>query len=124
MPRFHSLRTSRRLISVHMRHALVILLTGFLALNLSAAQATEPSTQPAHRYKITYKLANGSEKWDAAAREKLIAAMDEAVALYNANGEFDKIVTANYSPGTPSADGNYSGWLNFGGQINKRVALH
>jgi len=26
--------------------------------------------------------------------------------------------------GTPTADGNYNGWINFGTQMNKRVALH
>jgi hypothetical protein len=100
---------------------------GYLALGASmpASQpATEPTTQASHKYKITYKLAKGSENWDPTARKRIVDAIDSAVALYNSLGEFDKVVTANYSPGTPTADGNYSGWLNFGGQINRRVALH
>jgi hypothetical protein len=50
--------------------------------------------------------------------------MDAAVAVYNANGEFDRHVTANYNPGTPTADANFGGWINFGGQIGTRTALH
>lgn len=84
-----------------------------------------PASQPTTRqFRLTYRLADGWEKWPEDARRRIIQAMDAAVALYNELGEFDKSVTANYSPGTPTADGNYSGWINFGGQINKRVALH
>jgi hypothetical protein len=118
--------------------SLVVIKLVMLALTLVSGQATargeadasasqptsNPSTQPIHKFKLSYKLASGSEKWDPAARKQIIDAMDSAVALYNSLGEFDKVVTANYSPGTPTADGNYSGWVNFGGQINRRVALH
>jgi hypothetical protein len=84
--------------------------------------ATQPSTRPAHG--LAYHLSNGSEKWDAAAKARIIKAMDEAVAIYNANGDFNRTVTANYSPGTPTADANFGGWINFGGQIGTRTALH
>ncbi|MGN6725150.1 MAG: hypothetical protein ACTHLZ_04480 [Tepidisphaeraceae bacterium] len=82
------------------------------------------TTRPAPRFRITYKLSDGSEKWDPAIRKQITDAMDAAVAFYNANGEFDKHLTANYSPGTPTADSNYDGWINFGHAISKRVALH
>lgn len=82
---------------------------------------TKPSER---RYTLTYKLSKGSEKWDPKIRGRIAGAMSAAVAFYNQHGEFDKRVTANYSPGTPTADANYNGWINFGGSINKRVALH
>ena len=91
-------------------------------LLLAVGATTKPATRPAP--KLTYKLADGSDKWPADARKQIVDAMDAAVALYNANGTFDKQVTANYSPGTPTADANYSGWMNFGGQIGTRTALH
>jgi hypothetical protein len=37
--------------------------------------------------------------------------MDAAVALYNKTGVFKKQVWANNSPGTPTADANYEGWI-------------
>lgn len=87
--------------------------------------AIAPATQPAEaRFKLTYTLSGGADKWDPAIRTRITESMDAAVALYNELGEFDKAVTANYSPGTPTADANYNGWINFGGQMNKRVALH
>jgi hypothetical protein len=89
------------------------------------AQAVVPTTQPAARAdRLTYRLADGSQNWDPAIRARIVAAMDEAVALYNAHGTFNKVVTANYNPRTRTADANYDGWINFGGQINARVALH
>lgn len=108
----------------------VLLTMSFLASTSASGEssahlpATAPSTQSARKYAITCKLAKGSDNWDAANRKRLVDAMEAAVSLYNELGEFDKVVTANYSPGTPTAHGNYSGWLNFGGQINRRVALH
>src|SRR5207302_4372716 len=78
--------------------------------------------RPAHQ--LSYRLARGSDQWDPKGRERIVKAMDAAVAIYNANGRFDKVVTANWNPKTPTADSNYGGWINFGGQIGTRVALH
>jgi hypothetical protein len=77
---------------------------------------------PAHG--LSYKLAGGSETWDPTAKDRIVKSMDEAVAIYNANGNFDKVDTAAYSPGTPTADSNFAGWIRFGGMISTRVALH
>jgi hypothetical protein len=33
-------------------------------------------------------------------------------------------VTANYNSGVPTAQASYSGWIDFGGSRNYRVALH
>jgi hypothetical protein len=92
--------------------------SGDLLRNITPAQPTTRQGQ------LTYSLSNGSENWDPDARNRIIHAMDAAVAIYNANGEFDRHVTANYSPGTPTADANFGGWINFGGQIGTRTALH
>jgi hypothetical protein len=85
---------------------------------------TPARTDPSAPHKITYKLSDGSEKWDADARARIVKAMDEAVAIYNKNGDFQRVLTANWSPGTPTADANFGGWINFGGQISTRTALH
>ena len=73
---------------------------------------------------LSYALAGGNGAWPSWARDAVTASMDEAVALYNRNGHFDKHLTANYSPGVPTAQANYSGWIDFGGSYNTRVALH
>lgn len=73
---------------------------------------------------LTYHLASGSESWPADIRAQIIYAMDGAVALYNRYGTFRKSLTANYNPGVPTAQAGYSGWIDFGGQIGYRTALH
>ncbi len=73
---------------------------------------------------ITYKLSGGSEKWPEDRRKKITDAMDAGVEFYNKNGNFKKELTANNSPGTPTADSNITGWINWGGSISRRVALH
>ena len=88
---------------------------------LADSPATRPTTRP---FKMSYKLAGGADAWDPAIRQTIVASMDAAVAHYNELGEFDKVVIANYNPKTPTADGNYNGNINFGTQMNKRVALH
>ena len=50
--------------------------------------------------------------------------MNEAVSVYNANGFFDKHVWANYNASVPTAQASYGGWIDFGGSISSRVALH
>lgn len=73
---------------------------------------------------LTYGLSGGSEDWPEDRHTRITEAMDAAVAYLNEHGDFEKHVTANNSPGTPTADANYDGWINFGGSINRRVALH
>jgi len=73
---------------------------------------------------LTYKLANGNEGWPADIRAQIIYAMDGAVAEYNRYGNFTKALTANYNAGVPTAQAGYSGWIDFGGSRNFRVALH
>jgi hypothetical protein len=73
---------------------------------------------------LSYKLTNGSDKWDPAIRESIVKSMDEAVAIYNANGDFDRVLTVTYSAGVPTADSNITGYIRFGGLRNTRTALH
>ncbi|MES2438828.1 MAG: hypothetical protein V4584_07170 [Verrucomicrobiota bacterium] len=73
---------------------------------------------------ITYKLSDGSEKWPEERRNRIVAAMEESIAFLNKNGSFKKAVIANNSPGTPTADANINGWINWGGSISRRVAIH
>lgn len=73
---------------------------------------------------IAYKLSGGSDKWPEDRKKAIVAAMDAGVEFYNKNANFKKDVTANNSPGTPTADSNYDGWINWGQAISRRVALH
>lgn len=90
------------------------------------APAEPPTTRPAATQpgKLRYRLTYGNENWPPEVRERIVRAMDGAVALYNAVGTFDKELTVAYSPGTPTADANFNGHIRFGGQIGKRTALH
>ncbi len=80
--------------------------------------------KPAPVGALTYELAAGNENWPADIRAQIVYAMDGAVAEYNRYGTFNKHLTANYNPGVPTAQASYSGWIDFGGSINFRVALH
>lgn len=73
---------------------------------------------------LTYHLASDWQNWPADIRAQIVYAMDGAVALYNRYGTFRKSLTANYNPGVPTAQASYSGWIDFGGQIGYRTALH
>lgn len=94
-----------------------------LAYGLYAARGASPVAAPA-KTGFTYQLGEGREQWPADKRQRIVEAMDGALALYNQLGKFNKNVTAYYSPGTPTADGNFNGTIRFGGQISQRVALH
>lgn len=76
------------------------------------------------RAQLNWSLASGNESWPADKRAAIVAAMNEAVALYNANGYFPKTLWANYNASVPTAQASYSGWIDFGGQIGTRTALH
>ena len=73
---------------------------------------------------LSYELAGGSPGWSADIRSRIVYAMDGAVALYNRHGTFRKHVYANYNPSVPTAQANFDGWMDFGGQIGYRTALH
>jgi hypothetical protein len=79
---------------------------------------------PAAAQPLTWSLAAGSENWPAWARDAVTRSMTEAVDSYNRCGYFEKHLTANYNAGVPTAQGNSSGWIDFGASYNTRVALH
>lgn len=86
--------------------------------------AIAPASLSTAQAQLTYQLASSNASWPAAKRTAIISAMEAAVAVYNANGYFPKNLTANYSASVPTAQANYSGWIDFGGSISTRVALH
>jgi hypothetical protein len=51
---------------------------------------------------------------DEATVKRIKAAFDLATAYYNNFTSIVKQVTVNYSPGTPTADANFAGWINVG----------
>lgn len=51
---------------------------------------------------------------DAATVSRIKAAFDLATTYYNNFTSIVKHVTVNYSPGTPTADANFNGWINMG----------
>lgn len=95
----------------------------FVAQKKAAGASTDAPEEKVRQH-LKYKLSDGAEKWPEDRKKRIIDSMDTAVTLYNKTGVFKKELTANNSPGTPTADANYSGWINFGGSINARVALH
>jgi hypothetical protein len=108
-----------------MKKALLSLLALASLALVAQAQTTRPSDTPAAEPgKLRYRLVDGNENWPPEIRQRIVTAMDAAVALYNEIGGFDKQLTVAYSPGTPTADANYNGHIRFGGQIGRRTALH
>lgn len=83
-----------------------------------------PEKEEKGKGRITYKLSKGSEDWPEDRKKRIVSAMEEAIEFLNKNGNFEKAVTANNSPGTPTADANIDGWINWGGSISRRVAIH
>jgi autotransporter-associated beta strand protein len=73
---------------------------------------------------LTWQLAGGNESWPAAKRSAIIAAMNAAIPVYNANGYFTGTIYANYNASVPTAQASYGNWIDFGGSISTRVALH
>ncbi len=92
------------------------------AAEKSAAEGAGAAAKP--KGSITYKLSDGSEKWPEDRKKRIVDAMDQAIEFLNRNADFKKELTANNSPGTPTADANINGWINWGGSISRRVAIH
>lgn len=95
----------------------------FVHEKVTALAASVPASKEAQGA-IRYSLSGGSGQWPEDRRKTITEAMDAAVAFYNQHARLKKSVTANNSPGTPTADANYEGWINFGAAISRRVALH
>jgi hypothetical protein len=103
-------------------HLLAAWLLGGSAIpGLAQAPAPEPATG-----KVTYTLHRPQEP--TAEQEKILdgidKAMQAAVGYYNRYTKLKKHVTVNYSPGTPTADGNINGSIRVGGSRNTRTLMH
>ncbi|MGY5356017.1 hypothetical protein [Wenyingzhuangia sp. IMCC45467] len=64
---------------------------------------------------------------DEVTKNRIITAFDEAIAYYNNFTSIEKHVTVNYSPGTPTADANFDGWINMGANASYQrtgTAMH
>lgn len=87
----------------------------FLALSLASA------TSPA-RGDITYHLNfDPASSWQAQEVANSVAAV---AAFYNQHGSFNKHWAVTYHPGIPTAEGNYDGYMGYGGIRNERVVFH
>ncbi len=73
---------------------------------------------------LSWQLASGNESWPAAKRSAIVSAMNAAIAVYNANGYFTGTIYANYNASVPTAQASYGNWIDFGGSISTRVAIH
>lgn len=79
---------------------------------------------------ITWSLIEEDPNADFATKEaygRIRTAFDKAVDLMNNFTSIEKHLSVKYSPGTPTADGNISGWINVGsnsGYQRTGTALH
>ncbi len=55
---------------------------------------------------------------------QITMSIQEAVAVYDEHGSFNKHLDVYYDSGVPTAQANYNGTIEFGGSRNTRVALH
>lgn len=69
---------------------------------------------------FTYTLNKNNA--DDATVSRLKVAFDLAIDYYNKFTSIEKHVTVNYSSGTPTADGNFNGWINMGANSNYQRA--
>lgn len=60
------------------------------------------------------------------AYNRITAAMDQAVAVYNCYTSITKALSVSYVPGVPTADGNYNGSIRFGATADMQqvTAMH
>ncbi len=61
---------------------------------------------------------------DESKRAAVVAAMDSAVAVYNATTNIDVNIQVKWLAGVPTAQSGYNNELAFGGSISTQVALH
>ena len=78
--------------------------------------------RPAALADITYTLQFNPASSPEAQQVANSAAV--AAAFYNQHGSFNKHWNVYYNPGIPTAEGNYDGYMGFGGTRNERVVFH
>ncbi|RYD68343.1 MAG: hypothetical protein EOP83_00965, partial [Verrucomicrobiaceae bacterium] len=86
-----------------------------LALVLAAAL-------PAAKADITYHL--NFDPASSGEAQEVANSVAVAAAFYNQHGSFNKHWAVTYHPGIPTAEGNYDGYMGYGGTRNERVVFH
>ena len=76
---------------------------------------------PAHG-DITYWL--GFDPASSAHAQQVANSVAVAAAFYNQHGSFNKHWNVYYNSGIPTAEGNYDGYMGYGGTRNERVVFH
>ena len=71
---------------------------------------------------VTYSLHLGGV--DSSIAATITNSTQEAVAIYNKYGSFNKHLNIYYNSGVPTAQASYNGTITFGGSKNTRVAMH
>ena len=80
----------------------------------------EKNLQTIREGNFTYSFrANGA---DEATQSRIKSAFNKATEYYNNYTSIEKHVTVNYSPGTPTADANFDGWINMGAKTSYQRA--
>jgi len=61
---------------------------------------------------------------DVTASNAIASAMTQAVATYNTYSDYNYTIPVAFNTGVPTAQASYHGWIEFGGSISFRVAMH
>ena len=94
-------------------------LTGKTAVSLALALAAATSPTKAD---ITYHL--NFDPASSGEAQQVANSVAVAAAFYNQHGSFNKHWGVTYHPGIPTAEGNYDGYMGYGGTRNERVVFH
>ena len=94
-------------------------LTGKTAVSLAPALAAATSPTKAD---ITYHL--NFDPASSGEAQQVANSVAVAAAFYNQHGSFNKHWGVTYHPGIPTAEGNYDGYMGYGGTRNERVVFH
>ncbi|GEM_PF-2509188 len=82
---------------------------------------------------VTFALSTASAaiswRWawtpsDITASNRIAAAMDQAVAVFNTYSDYTYTIPVAHNAGVPTAQASYHGNIEFGGSIGYRVAMH
>jgi len=61
---------------------------------------------------------------DTTTSNAIASAMNQAVAMFNTYSDYNYNIPVDYNSGVPTAQSSYHGWIDFGGSISYRVAMH
>ncbi len=93
------------------------------AIRLAAALALSPAfLAPLAHGDISYQL--NFDPASSGEAQQVANSVAVAAAFYNQHGSFNKHWGVTYHPGIPTAEGNYNGYMGYGGTRNERVVFH